>query len=91
VPAVPDRSRWVTVSELAEYTYCPRAWWYRAHPPAEGVDPVDAIRRDRGSRYHAVTLGAIERRDRWAGAFVLAFLLSLAVVVAASVALALGR
>ena len=91
MPATPDRSRWVTVSELAEYTYCPRAWWYRAHPPADGVDPVDEARRDRGSRYHAGTLGAIERRDRWATAFVLVFLASLALVVAASVALVLGR
>lgn len=24
----PPSGRWMTPSELGEYTYCPRAWWY---------------------------------------------------------------
>lgn len=24
---------WLSVSDLAEYAYCPRAQWYRHHPP----------------------------------------------------------
>jgi hypothetical protein len=26
--ASPPSGRWMTPSELGEYTYCPRAWWY---------------------------------------------------------------
>jgi hypothetical protein len=31
-PEDPEGPRWVSPSELAEYTFCPRAWWYRTHP-----------------------------------------------------------
>ena len=26
--APPPSGRWMTPSELGEYTFCPRAWWY---------------------------------------------------------------
>ena len=60
-------SRWVTASELAEYAYCPRAWWYRRDPPASGPTRESLVRADAGSRYHATVLGATVRRERTAG------------------------
>ena len=39
----PPSDRWMTPSELGEYTFCPRAWWYShqgtGHP--EGQAPKD--------------------------------------------------
>jgi hypothetical protein len=73
----------VTVSELAGYAYCPRAWWYDAHPPAEGRT-VESGRQTRdGVRYHVRTLGADRRRASWARA-------AGVVVVTASLLLAAG-
>jgi len=70
----------VAASELAEYAYCPRAWWYRSHPPAEGPDPRSVRAADRGVRFHARTLRAEARRDRWAGALVVLLLVALALI-----------
>jgi CRISPR/Cas system-associated exonuclease Cas4 (RecB family) len=55
----------VTASDLAEYAYCPRAYWYRRHPPAEGPSPSSRVARAGGERYHARTLTARYRRERW--------------------------
>ena len=38
----PPSGRWMTPSELGEYTFCPRAWWYgrqgRDHGLAEAFE-----------------------------------------------------
>ena len=52
----------MTVSELAGYAYCPRSWWYDAHPPAEGRTAESGRQTRDGVRYHARTLGADRRR-----------------------------
>jgi len=57
----------IAASELAEYAYCPRAWWYRRSPPPEGPSPAGERRARVGERYHARTLSAERRRDAWAG------------------------
>jgi hypothetical protein len=54
---------WISVSDLAEYAYCPRAYWYRHHPPRERPAPeaVDASRR--GEAFHQRTLTGVRRRE----------------------------
>ena len=48
---------WVTASDLAEYAYCPRAFYYRLRRP----DAPETARSSSGRRYHARVLGA----ERW--------------------------
>ncbi|MFZ0830213.1 MAG: hypothetical protein WCB18_07765 [Thermoplasmata archaeon] len=55
----------MTASDLAEYAYCPRAHWYRKHPPVDGPAPSSVEARSRGERYHARTLTTRSRRERW--------------------------
>lgn len=54
----PPSGRWTTPSELAEYAFCPRAHWYRNHPPAGGPSGDGVRRAEAGERYHARTLRA---------------------------------
>jgi CRISPR/Cas system-associated exonuclease Cas4 (RecB family) len=49
-------------SELADYAFCPRAHWYRHHPPAGGPSPEALRRAEAGTRYHARTLRATRLR-----------------------------
>ena len=81
--------RWVSVSEVAEYAYCPRAWWYRSHPPGE-VDPESRREAATGVDFHDRRLGAVERRDRWSGALAVAALVLAFLLAAALVGLFLG-
>ena len=55
----------MTASDLAEYAYCPRAHWYRTHPPADGPAPSSVAARTRGERFHARTLTTRARREQW--------------------------
>jgi CRISPR/Cas system-associated exonuclease Cas4 (RecB family) len=58
------------VSDLAEYAFCPRALWYRTHPPAEGRSARATRSAARGTRFHARALNAEVRRDRRLGWYV---------------------
>lgn len=60
--ARPDATGWVSVSDLAEYAYCPRALWYRYHPPPKGPTPSSEARRARGQVRHTRELTS---RVRW--------------------------
>lgn len=60
---------WASASDLAEYTYCPRAHWYRKHPPPGPIPPGSKQRAEAGRRYHARELRAEESRDAHAGAY----------------------
>lgn len=62
-----SNSDWVTASDLAEYAYCPRALWFRWHPPPEGPAPASRSDRTRGDRFHDSELGRRARRERWSG------------------------
>ncbi len=57
------------MGELAEYAYCPRAWWYRVHPPAEGPDPQSLRRADAGRTAHERRLRATRERERHEGRY----------------------
>ena len=55
---------WATASDLAEYAYCPRAWWYRNHP-SEVPPSSESVRSAvRGERFHDRELRAMVRRER---------------------------
>ena len=57
--------RWVTASDLAEYVYCPRAHWYRHHPPRGGPTARAIAARAVGADYHSQELEARVRLERW--------------------------
>lgn len=82
--------RWASASDLAEYAYCPRAWYYRHHPPGSGPSAPSRARSATGEAFHARTLARVARREAnlgvWAAALVGSGLV-LAVLVAG---LALG-
>ena len=63
---------WTSPSDLADYAYCPRAHWYRTHPPERGPSPAARRRSRDGLRYHRRVLSAERRRAErgsvyWAG------------------------
>lgn len=56
-----DGEAWVRPSELGEYAFCPRSWWYSRHPdsfPGRVDTTRGAPARARGLRVH----GTLERR-----------------------------
>jgi CRISPR/Cas system-associated exonuclease Cas4 (RecB family) len=55
-------SRYVTASDLADYAYCPRSYWYRYHPPPEGPTPASVRSAAQGEVAHRRQLGAERRR-----------------------------
>jgi len=80
-PGSTDRPPWVSVSDLAEYAYCPRAQWYRGHPTDEPPAPSAVRSAQRGEAYHERSLSAVARREeRGAGWGIAALLLGLLVV-----------
>ena len=56
--------RWASASELAQYEFCPRAWWYDAHEPPGGATYAGERAVREGARYHAKALAAEWRRER---------------------------
>jgi CRISPR/Cas system-associated exonuclease Cas4 (RecB family) len=63
-PARQVYGAWVTAAEVGEYVYCPRAAWYRRHPPEGGPSEESVLRARAGDRYHATYLNALEARER---------------------------
>ena len=60
---------WVTATDLADYSYCPRSHWYHDHPPAGGPTRDFRERADAGTRYHHRVLGAERRRAEHGAAY----------------------
>lgn len=73
----------VSASDLADYAYCPRSYYYRCHPPAGGPAPDAARRSQAGERAHARELGGDRRRAAHGALYWL-------VVVAGAIALVAG-
>jgi hypothetical protein len=77
----PGRPRTVSVTELSEYAFCPRAHYYRMHP--DGTPPAPGSRAQElgGVEYHRRTLG---RERAWSEAspwpWIAALLVGLAVL-----------
>jgi len=57
--------KWTNASELAEYLYCRRAWWYKN---VRGLDGANIRRMETGSKYH-VQHGKRVRRLPWLRGF----------------------
>ncbi|MCI4343551.1 MAG: CRISPR-associated protein Cas4 [Thermoplasmata archaeon] len=58
---------YVSASDLADYAYCPRSYWYRHHPPPGGPSR-DAVRSSTaGTRSHERQLGGERRRAEFGG------------------------
>lgn len=55
---------WVSAGDLADWVYCPRAHYFRSHPPPEGEDPQGRALRDAGTGYHDRFLRSELRRER---------------------------
>jgi CRISPR/Cas system-associated exonuclease Cas4 (RecB family) len=59
------RENVITASEVSEFLYCQRAWWYRLH----GLMSAAATRLEQGSTEHEVLAEAVEQVEqshRWA-------------------------
>ena len=46
----PPSGRWMTPSELGEYTFCPRAWWYGRQEALARVSSGADTRKDAFAR-----------------------------------------
>jgi hypothetical protein len=76
----PRDGAWVSASEIADYAYCPRSWWYGRHPPTQGRGAASDRSARAGIRYHERVLAAEWRRER-AGTAYLALLAIACVLV----------
>ncbi|MCI4362818.1 MAG: hypothetical protein L3K13_00710 [Thermoplasmata archaeon] len=59
----PRGPAWATAAELGEYAFCPRAWHYRAHPPASAPSSEDLERERYGLEFHARALSREQSRE----------------------------
>ena len=75
--------RWVSATDLAEYTYCPRAHWYRDHPPEGGPSRSSQERAERGRRYHDRELTGERHRAEHRGAYWVALALGVLLALGA--------
>jgi CRISPR/Cas system-associated exonuclease Cas4 (RecB family) len=59
-------TRWGTAylsaSEIGDYAYCPRSFWYRRHPPPVGRSAASRQSSEAGTKYHAAHLRAERHR-----------------------------
>ena len=72
--------RWISATELADYAYCPRSWWYRQHPPPEGRTAASDRSAEAGIRFHERALAAEWRRERLGAAYLLLLVVAAALV-----------
>lgn len=67
---------YISASEISEYLYCRRAWWYRGRKIQSANQPI----MDRGTSHHnelAATVQRVEQRSRFGWRLFLAGLLLL--------------
>ena len=72
---------WTTPSDLADYAYCPRSHWYRHHPPRGGPSSDSQERAREGQRYHHRVLTAERHRAERGGAYWVALVIGMALVL----------
>ncbi|HEV2519810.1 MAG TPA: hypothetical protein VGX00_04220 [Thermoplasmata archaeon] len=78
-----DPRPWVSVSDLSEYAFCPRARWYRHHPPPEGRAAASVRSAVRGQEYHRRALAGVRQADEGGSTFALLALAGAALLVVA--------
>ncbi len=71
---------WVSASDLAEYAYCPRSYWYSTHPQTVGGNVAPHPRARQGVRHHQRTLSAERSHQEHVGLYVALLLVGLALV-----------
>lgn len=76
---------WTSPSDLAEYSYCPRAHWYRHHPPSPGPSRSSQARSRFGAQYHRRVLLGDERRERHGTVYWIVLLLGFSLLLAGAV------
>jgi CRISPR/Cas system-associated exonuclease Cas4 (RecB family) len=62
-------SSYVSASDLADYAYCPRSYWYRYHPPPGGPSEDGMRRSEAGTQAHRRQLGGERRRAGHGGLY----------------------
>jgi len=77
----PPSEDWASATDLAEYAYCPRAWYYRKNAPDAPVDRRARRASDAGERYHRSTLAGEERRERYGAAYWVALVVAALLVI----------
>jgi hypothetical protein len=70
--------KWTNASELAEYMYCRRAWWYKN---VKGLDGAKIQRMETGSKYHARHGNRVRRLPWLRGLAYLLIFTAVAIVV----------
>jgi len=76
-----DDGSWISPSDLADYTYCPRSYWYRHHPPSGGPSRASQRSARAGARFHDRVLAGERRRAEHGGAYWAALLVGLLVTL----------
>ncbi len=76
---------WASASDLTEYTYCPRAYWYRTHEPPGDIPQGSLRRAEAGTRYHTRELRSERARESNAGFCVLVIGIGLVLLAVAGV------
>ena len=81
---------WLSASEVGDYAYCPRSFWYRRHPPAGGPSEASRRRSIAGSRYHSAYLAGEQarslHRSTWRTVLLVAVIVALVCLVGALLA-----
>jgi len=57
------RQGWTSASELAEFAFCPRAWYYSTHPPGFAPDRRAVDRSEGGRAFHTEALRTEQHRE----------------------------
>jgi CRISPR/Cas system-associated exonuclease Cas4 (RecB family) len=76
-----EEPSFVTASDLEDFAYCPRSYWYRTHPPPEGPAPGSARLAAAGARSHVRRLGGERRRAEHGVAYWALVVLGVALVI----------
>ena len=78
------RGPWVSASDLAEYAYCPRSYWYSRHPESYPGESRPDPRARAGASFHRRVLSAERRREDHAAGYAALLLAGVAIVVVAA-------
>lgn len=70
--------KWINASELSEYLYCRRAWWYKN---VKGLNSANMRRMESGSRFHQRHGGRVRRLPLLRGLAYLLIFAAVAIVV----------
>jgi hypothetical protein len=70
--------KWFNASELSEYLYCRRAWWYKN---VKGLNSANVRRMESGSQFHQHHGGRVRRLPLLRGLAYLLIFAAVAIVV----------